>query len=146
MRVTVVTPQGEVLDTDGVDEIVAPGVLGEFGVLPSHIAMLAATRAGVLRVRRGDRRDVFAVGPGLVEVGAEDRVVVLADACERPLQVDEEGARRDIEEARAKLDKWDREMDAEHALLSAKLAWGQARVDARQLAEEQEPALSLTRP
>jgi F-type H+-transporting ATPase subunit epsilon len=141
MRLTVVTPQGEVLDSDGVDEIIAPGVLGEFGVLPGHVPMLAATRAGVLRVRRGSGRDVFAVGPGYAEVGGADRVVVLADACERPLQIDEQDARRDLAEARAVLDKWDREVDAEHAVLAAKRAWAEARLDARKLAEEGEHRL-----
>ena len=38
-RLRVVTPSRLLLD-DVVDEVTAPGALGEFGVLPNHIAFL----------------------------------------------------------------------------------------------------------
>ena len=39
IRLRVVTPSRLVLDEE-VDEVTAPGELGEFGVLPNHIAFL----------------------------------------------------------------------------------------------------------
>ena len=36
MRLSVTTPRGAVVETE-IDEITAPGTLGEFGVLPGHV-------------------------------------------------------------------------------------------------------------
>ena len=45
IRLRVVTPTRLVLDED-VDEVTAHGELGEFGVLPNHIAFLSTLVAG----------------------------------------------------------------------------------------------------
>ena len=50
MSLTVVTPGGQAASTV-VDEVTAPGVVGEFGVLPGHVPLLAALKAGVLSWR-----------------------------------------------------------------------------------------------
>ena len=46
-KVEVVTPRGVVLDKE-VEEVVAPGIMGEFGVLIGHTPMLTFIRPGVL--------------------------------------------------------------------------------------------------
>ncbi|MEW6114526.1 MAG: F0F1 ATP synthase subunit epsilon, partial [Thermodesulfobacteriota bacterium] len=45
-KVEVVTPQGVVLDKE-VEEIIAPGVMGEFGVLIGHTPMLTFIKPGI---------------------------------------------------------------------------------------------------
>ncbi|NLV24735.1 MAG: F0F1 ATP synthase subunit epsilon, partial [Deltaproteobacteria bacterium] len=40
LKLEMITPYGEILATE-VDDVVAPGVMGEFGVLPGHRSMLA---------------------------------------------------------------------------------------------------------
>jgi F-type H+-transporting ATPase subunit epsilon len=72
----VVTPEGQTLNQE-VDEVSLPGLLGEFGVLPGHVPMLSAMRAGVLRYRKGQERGVVAIGPGFAEVDGKDKVVAL---------------------------------------------------------------------
>ena len=49
MRLSVTTPQGALVEAD-VDEVTAPGALGEFGVLPGHVPFLSALAARRLRV------------------------------------------------------------------------------------------------
>jgi F0F1-type ATP synthase epsilon subunit len=47
LNLVIVTPGGSVTKTE-VTEVQAPGVRGEFGVLPGHIPFLSAIGAGVL--------------------------------------------------------------------------------------------------
>ena len=46
MRLSVTTPRGALVDTD-VEEVTAPGELGEFGVLPGHVPLMSALKPGV---------------------------------------------------------------------------------------------------
>ena len=48
----IVTPEKRVL-SESVDIVVAPGELGEFGVLPGHIPFLCKLKIGELRYRLG---------------------------------------------------------------------------------------------
>ena len=77
MRVEVVTVKGPALSRNDVDMVIAPGIRGEFAVLPSHIPFLSGLKTGVLTVRRGGRSESFAVSRGFVEVGGGDKVIVL---------------------------------------------------------------------
>ena len=45
IRLEIVTPRGRAL-LASVDEVTAPSVEGEFGVLPGHLPLLAALRTG----------------------------------------------------------------------------------------------------
>ena len=52
MKLSVTTPRGALVDAD-VDEVTAPGALGEFGVLPGHVPLMSALKPGVLVYRAG---------------------------------------------------------------------------------------------
>ena len=67
MRLSVTTPRGALVDTD-VDEVTAPGELGEFGVLPGHVPLMSALKPGVLWYKGKDRSGVLAVGQGFLQV------------------------------------------------------------------------------
>jgi len=87
-----------------VDIVVLPGTDGEFGVLPHHAPVLTTLKYGVIKVRRGDKEDLFTVAGGVVEV-QPDIVTVLADAAENVQEIDvarAESARKRAEEALAK--------------------------------------------
>mgnify|MGYP000612005789 CR=1 FL=1 len=91
-ELSVVTPQGPTLESVQVDEVTAPGVEGEFGVLPGHIPFISATKAGVLSYRKGGETSRVAVGPGYVEVDMKGAVAVLVrkdhDRCVPGIQAD----------------------------------------------------------
>ena len=52
IKLEVVTPE-RLLVSEPVDEIIAPGYEGEFGVLPEHTQFLAILQIGILRYRKG---------------------------------------------------------------------------------------------
>jgi F-type H+-transporting ATPase subunit epsilon len=94
LQVELVTPEGRVFSEEA-DFVLAPGVEGDLGVLPHHIALLTPLRTGVVTIRNDDAEHVLAVVGGFLEVLPE-KVTILADAAERAEEIDEARA----EEAR----------------------------------------------
>jgi len=74
-----VTPE-RTLFSGAVQELVAPGVLGEFGVLPGHANMLAELTAGRLAYRDESGEKLMATAGGFAEVTGERVTVLLDDA------------------------------------------------------------------
>ena len=50
------------------DIVVLPGAAGEMGVLPHHTPLLTTLKMGVIKVRLGDKEEIFTVTGGLAEV------------------------------------------------------------------------------
>ena len=67
MKLSVTTPRGAIVDTD-VDEVTAPGELGEFGVLPGHVPLMSALKPGVIWYKAKDRTGLIVVGEGFLQV------------------------------------------------------------------------------
>ena len=86
LKLDLVTPYRHVLSQE-VDEVTAPGSLGEFGVLPGHTPLLTTLRIGELTYKQG--HDVYhvAVNWGYVEV-ENDVVTVLVETAEPADQID----------------------------------------------------------
>ena len=99
LRLEVVTRRRRLLDVE-VDEVRVPGVLGEFGVLPSHTPLLSAVGVGPLTYRQGRQEHALAVRGGFAEVLA-DRVTVLADEAEERDEIDVVEAKQVAEQAEA---------------------------------------------
>ena len=97
IRLRVVTPTRLVLDEE-VDEVTAPGELGEFGVLPDHIAFLSTLVPGVLSYKQGSKIQVLAVSGGYAEV-LDNVMTVLATAAEYPNDIDVARAQRTKEQS-----------------------------------------------
>jgi F-type H+-transporting ATPase subunit epsilon len=101
IRLELVTPE-RLLVSDEVDEVIAPGYEGEFGVLPEHTQYLAILSAGVLRYRKADEVRKVAVSGGFAEV-TSDQVAVLADVAEKAEEIDVDRARQARSRAEAAL-------------------------------------------
>ncbi len=97
----VVTPRRLVLSEE-VDEVTAPGELGEFGVLKGHTPFFSTLGIGVVMFRQGENRRYVAVSWGFAEV-LGDKVTILAEIAELDTEIDIDRARRKKEEAEAKL-------------------------------------------
>jgi F-type H+-transporting ATPase subunit epsilon len=93
----IVTPSGVVLERS-VEELTAPSVEGQFGVLPGHRPLVAALRTGLVTLRVGTEEERFAVGDGFVEV-FEDRAVLLTDLFSTQDGFDPVQVRLDMKEA-----------------------------------------------
>ena len=101
IRLELVTPE-RLLLSEEVDEVVAPGYEGEFGVLPGHTQYLAILSIGMLWYRKGSAKTRMALGGGFAEVN-HDRLVVMADTAERGDEIDVERAQRARDRAEARL-------------------------------------------
>jgi len=74
----VVTPE-QFLLREEVDEVLAPGSEGDFGVLPGHCEFLTTLRSGELSYRIGEESRSLAIEGGFAEVRV-NHVIVLADS------------------------------------------------------------------
>jgi len=128
MQLEVVTPQGSAITVEA-DEVTAPGVRGEFGVLPGHTPFVAALKPGVLRWKaKGGKPGVMAVGAGYAEVSGKDRVIVLAQRAAAADAIDPAVAQKELDEA----DKILKEASgATREEAERRRQWAQAQLDAR---------------
>jgi F-type H+-transporting ATPase subunit epsilon len=126
--VNVVMPKGSLISQD-VDEVIAPGSEGELGVLPGHIPFLTALKPGVLTIRHGSDKQIYAVGPGFLQVGA-GKATVLIEMAELAGDIDVEKARADKAEAEGQLNAPSTSGPGALNLAGGNLAWAQARIDA----------------
>lgn len=92
MLLEIVAPSRQVVRSEHVDEVIAPGSEGEFGVLPGHTPFLATLKVGMLSYREGSEWHHLAVEWGYAEVGP-DRVVILAEGADRAADIDLSEAR-----------------------------------------------------
>ena len=101
IRLKVVTP-GRLLLDEEVDEVTAPGVKGEFGVLPNHISFLTLLEPGEMSYKQGATRRFLALSGGYAEV-LDNVMTVLAPAAEFGVEIDVTRARAAREKAERRL-------------------------------------------
>ena len=101
IRFRVVTPSRLLLDEE-VDEVTAPGALGEFGVLPNHIAFLSLLEPGEMSYKQGTFRHYLAVSGGYAEV-LENVMTILSPAAEFAAEIDTARAQRAKQRAERRL-------------------------------------------
>jgi F-type H+-transporting ATPase subunit epsilon len=108
LKLEIVTPHGLVF-SDDVDEIVASGSEGEFGVLPQHVPFLTTLKIGMLTYKKGTEAGYFFVNWGYAEIGP-DKVLILADSAEKSEDIDVEramAAKKRAEERLKQAEKFD---------------------------------------
>jgi len=103
----VATPS-RLLVSKRVEEMSAPGILGEFGVLPGHAPFLTALGLGELMFRVGMQKTYLAVRSGFAEV-TPGKVIVLAEEADFLSDIDLEAAEQAKIEAEKALDEFDRD-------------------------------------
>jgi F-type H+-transporting ATPase subunit epsilon len=97
----VVTPE-KLLVSQEVDEVIAPGSEGEFGVLPGHCHFLSTLKIGELRYRAGETTNYMSVLWGFAEVTPR-KVTILAEVAEKAEDIDVERAQAAVEKAEQRL-------------------------------------------
>ncbi len=119
-KVELVTPMGVVLDKD-VEEVIAPGLMGEFGVLIGHTPMLTFIKPGVLSYLEDGQFTRFVVGAGFCEV-LKDMVTVLVDEAYSRDEIDPAEAGQELDAIQKQFEEFDALVDPEgHQNLSNKL-------------------------
>jgi F-type H+-transporting ATPase subunit epsilon len=82
----IVTPE-KMIVSDDADEMQIPGKGGYLGILPGHAPLISELSSGELSYRNGGQTHRFAVAWGFAEV-LPDKVTILAEAAERPEEID----------------------------------------------------------
>ena len=136
MRLSVTTPRGAIVDTD-VDELTAPGQLGEFGVLPGHVPLMSALKPGVLTYWTQQRAATLAVGEGFLQVAPvvagntnTDRVLVLVDRAANATSIDRAAAASELSKLEREIAAWKQDLDGSYKALLVQRDWAQAQLDA----------------
>jgi F-type H+-transporting ATPase subunit epsilon len=126
-RVEVVTPKGVVLDKQ-VEEVIAPGIIGEFGVLIGHTPMLTFIKPGIFSYLESDKFTKFAVGSGFCEV-LKDSVTVLVDEAYKLEEIDPQEAAAELHGLEQQLAAIDATADPEgYEQLTNKLKVARAKI------------------
>ena len=73
--------------SDDVSTLIAWGVEGQLGILPHHAPLMTMLQPGDLLIRKDKEEEFFAISGGFLEV-RPDKVIILADACERADEID----------------------------------------------------------
>ncbi|MFN3537308.1 MAG: ATP synthase F1 subunit epsilon [Brevundimonas sp.] len=81
LNFSLVSPEREVF-SGLVDQVDAPGVEGDFGVLPDHAPFMTALREGAVTIRDGASVRRFTVKGGFADVNAGGLTILAEEAAE----------------------------------------------------------------
>ena len=120
MHLDVVSAE-ESLFSGAVQELLAPGTMGDLGIMPRHSQLISTLKAGELRYKMDDGEASLFIAGGILEV-QPSVVTVLADTAIRAEDLDEslaEEAKKRAENALDGKDPEDMDYDAVKAELDA---------------------------
>lgn len=81
IHLKVITPTELVVD-EQVEEVVAPGMVGEFGILPGHVPFITTLHSGELKYKVGNSETKIFVEGGVADV-RDDTVNILTDGVKK---------------------------------------------------------------
>jgi F-type H+-transporting ATPase subunit epsilon len=125
IQLEVVTPEKAVVN-EAVQTVVAPGVLGEFGVLVGHTPFLTSVKTGTIRyIDAAGKENYLFVSGGFAEA-LPDKLTILAESAEKCQDIDSDRASSSKERAEKRLA--DKEHKEEIDRVRAKAALNRAMV------------------
>jgi F-type H+-transporting ATPase subunit epsilon len=119
-QLEIVTPT-RLLVKDAAEEAQIPGLSGYLGILPGHAPLITELAVGVITYKANGESHTLSVAWGFAEV-LPDKVTILAEAAERPEEIDVQRAQEAKVRAAQRLKSSDSEVDytrAEDALQRA---------------------------
>ncbi len=111
LQLEIVTPKGKALSVE-VDEVTAPSIVGEFGVMPGHVPLLTALRTGLVTYKKGAETKTCAVGSGFAEV-LGDKVILLTDEFTEKDGIDPVAVHKELAVVQAEFEKAQSKTDLE---------------------------------
>lgn len=103
IELKIVTPE-KVLYEGSVEGVSIPTIEGEITVLPGHIPVISAIKAGELRIKKEGNEEYFSITRGVAEISGNS-IVILTEAAERAEEVDEKRAEEARKKAKDLMDK-----------------------------------------
>ena len=117
VTVEVVTPTRMVV-RDEVEEVIAPGAEGYFGVLGGHLPFMSTLKSGELAYRKNGTWRYLAISWGYAEV-LPQTVIILAEAPEKAEEIDVARAQQARDRAVERMARWgDESIDVLRAQVS----------------------------
>jgi F-type H+-transporting ATPase subunit epsilon len=104
LKLEIVTPEGLKL-AESVEQFTAPGLDGEFGVLPLHAPLLTALTPGIVTYTQGGHTHAVAIGSGFAEVNG-DRAILLTLKFVTKETLDPVRVRLELKEVDEELDRF----------------------------------------
>lgn len=127
MQLDIVTAE-RLVSSDEVELVVAPGIDGELGILPSHAPLLTALAAGEIKVVKDGEESFIAIGGGFMEI-IGNKVTILADTAERAEEIDAERAEEALARAQEQIDSTSSvDMNLERAMASIRRSQARLKV------------------
>jgi F-type H+-transporting ATPase subunit epsilon len=119
-QLEIVTPEKQVV-SETAEEVQIPGKNGYLGVLPGHAPLITELAVGEISYRAEGEPHYLSVAWGFAEV-LPARVTILAEAAERPEEIDVRRAQEAKQRAEQRLKSQDPNTDYERALNALKRA------------------------
>ena len=94
---------------------------GEIGVFADHIPLTAVVAPGVLRIKNGEETKEASLNEGFVEI-LGDKVIILAESCEWPEEIDLKRAQEAKARAERRLKGEEGEVDVTRAEIALRKA------------------------
>ena len=116
LSVKIITPLG-LYDESVVEEIQCVSQLGELGLLPNHMPLIAMLKTSKLTLKVNGEKKEFAISGGLLHL-FDNQVKILTDAIEGKDEIDIERAQRAKERAMQRLEKKDSRTNMDRAELA----------------------------
>jgi F-type H+-transporting ATPase subunit epsilon len=108
-QLEIVTPS-RLLVKDTAEEAQIPGLSGYLGILPGHAPLLTELAVGAITYKASGATHTLSVAWGFAEV-LPDKVTILAEAAERPQEIDVERAQKAKDRAAQLLKSNDPQLD-----------------------------------
>lgn len=112
-----ITTAERLVFAEEVNIVIAPGIEGQLGILPHHTPLMTMLMPGELVARKDGEEFSMCITGGFLEI-RPDKVVILADACERAEEIDLERAEAARKRAEERLKEHPPSMDLARAQVS----------------------------
>lgn len=113
LHLVILTPRTKTFEGD-VDLLTLPTKSGQVGILADHYPLIATIPTGVFHFVKDNVTIHYAISGGVISV-QKDKTLLLAEALERPDEIDIERAKRAKERAETLLASKDPDIDIERA-------------------------------
>jgi F-type H+-transporting ATPase subunit epsilon len=112
MQIKILTPEKTVFNGSA-ESLQLPGSLGLMGVLNNHAPILSVMTPGIIKFKSEEKNYIYCVSYGFFEF-ITNKALILADAIEKPEEIDGERVINAIKKAKQQL-KDKRDIDVERA-------------------------------
>jgi len=102
--------------------VIIPGADGYFQILSNHAPLISLVQPGVVEIeQREGNKEIFAISGGFFEI-SHNKATLIADAFEKASDIDYQRAVISLENAQARLNSGENQVDIERARLAVKRA------------------------